>query len=440
MSARIGLISVQTSVRFLLAGMFLGFSFWCRLNSGILATLFIVFILIVLFKAHKEATSIALGFSSIAALGLMTLGIFGASSSFVDQALVWPIRWSREIVGSNSLALIGYGLFFVALPSFLIFFAIFLTLTRTGWTRVSWLILCLISWLFLSELKKSHPTNSAYWESDSNRHSLFGVSSVHFLWIIILLSCWQLAASFNQNQLSISRNGLSFRINHQKMATIVPLGLLTGVFPIPDRAHIWLVVLPALGGVVNFVVDKVTDQFRKGIMAVLAVSVLCSSFVFEIKDNFERPMLQKWTMGNMLDGMLERMDSMSIRQEQISSIMGLQSQFGPRSVLTVCQDALYSTLGTNSFPDPYLIYWGPIGEFGFLPSSPIGNRRTWIKRNQPIIYACAPVGNMDSGFEKDLASIDYVIYRRWPQQSGGEWGWPLGGTIAIPRSWSHKWD
>lgn len=421
------------SIRFLLSGVCLGLSFWCRLNTGITAVTFFVLLLFLLRKFAFGA-SVVIGFVGCVVLGLILLGSVGAADEFIEQTILWPGRWSREIWGATPVEMISYGLIFVAIPSILLFVVLHAILSYKGLARTIRVVVGFVFFLTLRALRSNQQTNDFYWNSETDRYAILGITSTHLLWATMVLSVGAFSLWLGGSQKLRSQVQTSLLFDWPTFVRFAPIGLLSGIYPSADRSHIWLVLLPTLGGVVEVVLTIFDNKSRRNAFLAVGLAVLASSFLVEVKDNVQRRDLQRWNEGTLWDGMLERADSREIRLNQVNVIKNLQDEFGPSPVLTICQDPMYSTLGENSFPDGYTIYWGPVGDLGFLPADALSDsRKLWVQVHKPILFVCRPALVGDA--ELDLNRIGYKIYKAWPEKYVGEWGWNHGGEVLVPRDW-----
>lgn len=207
----------------------------------------------------------------------------------------------------------------------------------------------------------------------------------------------------------------------------VSIGSLFQLFPMVDRRHLWWSTLPALVLLLNEIQRKQRIEVSKIFVLILSISLL-----------FPALLNAKATLGNNfvkiessepLNGMLVSNDFNVAYGGYMDLISHYQDSLGPRPVLSFCGDTLFTSLGkTLSQPDAYFGYW-------LLPENVYDwqIRLSFIQNLRPLIWVCWPYVD----YEIPLSSFGYRIVNR-PKclneiDRFNTFG--LHGFLAVPDEW-----
>jgi hypothetical protein len=428
---------VALSPSLILTGLFLGLVFWTRLSLGI-ATILLLATFQIGRRKFSDVAQTIFGFTLVLLTGILWLVINDSLLPFVDQSIKWPAKWAVDVrPGESGVNLFLFGLLVIGGLGVLVVVATFslLCFSMKQLRQVSALVVP--SALVLLWLRNVIPTQEIYWQTNSFRWGLPGINAILVLWTFALGSfVWLLFGQFKKS-LYLTPHAKSQDAFLSEGILFIGAGMVLGAYPVPDRAHLWLVILPVIGSQVALIAGVFRRKPQRIGVTVLVVLFLTSSVASEVGDNFSRSDLKRWRDTPFLDGMLEKSESMEIRKEQISILRDLISVHGQRPILNICQDAFFYVLGQTQQPDPYIIFWGP-GKDGktYFPTESISlSREIWIKNSQPIIFYCAPA---EPDVEK-LQKVNYQVIRTWGS-GPNEWGWPMDASIAVPRTWIEASD
>jgi hypothetical protein len=217
----------------------------------------------------------------------------------------------------------------------------------------------------------------------------------------------------------------------------IAVGSLAQLFPQTDYRHLWWSILPIFG----FLVNSLLPRQKSAIGVFLAVSVVVVPVSVDAVTGLRARLSHQYeTVENVsiLEGMRVRSEFKAAFADQFELINQFQETYGPKTVLNICVDGLFATLGEEmQYPDPNFIVWEDLNVAKLEPA-----RVAYVTENEPIIWYCPGAISSPNVTNRpgvsDVLPDDYRVLSRSVCLNGvgGFDDWPLMSYIAVPKRWT----
>lgn len=205
------------------------------------------------------------------------------------------------------------------------------------------------------------------------------------------------------------------------------LGSLGQVFPVADRRHLWWAAVPGIFLLLSLV-PKQSRHKTHLLGSCILVAALAIPAFSHAKSTLSETRVEIKT-SKILQGMLVSKDFYAAFDSSFSMINDLERIHGSRSVINLCADGLFATVGSKyAYPDPYYVYWS-------FPRAVWSEekRQEFVAREKPLMWLCASI----TKFDEVAAAYNYRIIPRPKCLDMIERfnAWPLASFLAVPKDW-----
>jgi hypothetical protein len=401
---------------------------WSRLLVGV-ATLILVSIALIGYQKLTLLRNILVPFFVFNLLTLFLLWTTNSLEDFLFQFLEFPQKIYIEVRGLNGLRGIAVSIV-LHLP-----FVLIISISDKNTKITQRLhIQVLRSFLFIAAIA------SIIFQFIVNQNSLklwlTRIVPEMILWIVLI------AALVNAANLSFARakknrensTSTNFRLSLQ---SAVIVGGFVQVFPIYDWYHLWWVSIPAVGLVVERIgwfsgKNNLQKKFNSSIYILILIMYLSSSLALKLNREFVNASSIK-----ILDKSLVHQTVFEYGAPTMLLIQKIQEVTGPKMVVNMCGDGLYSGLGQarNMF-SPFYVNW----DFGI--GTDLRNPKTIrsLIGDQPLVVYCVPADyswKTDSNdLFKPIRHLEFILINAYfcdllPSKSNGSGSYL---TLGIPNT------
>jgi hypothetical protein len=216
----------------------------------------------------------------------------------------------------------------------------------------------------------------------------------------------------------------------------VSVGALVQLFPQTDYRHLWWSVLPILGFLVRGLIPKSKSLIATLLATLILVFPVTVSAISDLRDRIES---DYFALSNtpILDGMLVSPEFKAAFADQFDLINEFQAIHGPKTILNICVDGLFATLGIEmDYPDQNFVVWEDLNSAN-LDST----RVEYVRKKEPIIWYCPSAVSSPNVTNRpavtEVLPVDYRLVRRsiCLDGVGGFDDWPLMSYVGVPKSW-----
>jgi len=401
---------------------------WSRLICGV-ATLILVLIALFGHKKLMLLRNILVPFFILNILTLFLLWTTNSLEDFLFQFFEFPQKIYIEIRGLDGLRNIATSIV-LHLP-----FVLIISISNKNTKITQQLhIQVLRSFLFIAAIA------SIIFQFIVNQNSLrlwlTRVVPEMILWIVLIMA---LVNAVNLCFARAKKNwGNSISTNFPlSLQSAVIVGGFVQIFPIYDWYHLWWVSIPAVGLVIERTgwfsgKNNLQKKFNSSIYILILIVYLSSSLALKLTREFVNASSIK-----ILDKSLVHQTVFEYGAPTMLLIQKIQEVTGPKMVVNMCGDGLYSGLGQarNMF-SPFYVNWG----FGI--GTDLRNPKTIrsLTGDQPIVVYCVPAGyswKTDSNdLFKPIRHLEFILINAYfcdllPSKSNGSGSYL---TLGIPNT------
>ncbi len=396
---------------------------WSRLLVGV-ATLVLISMALFGYQKLTLLRNILVPFFILNLLTLFLLWTTNSLDEFLFQFFEFPQKFYVEVHGLNGLRAIAVAIV-LHLP-----FVLIISISDIN-NKISQRlhIQMLRSFLFIAAI------TSMIFQFINNQNN-FKVWLTRFvpemiLWIVIIVTLVNaISLSFARAKKNWENSiNTNFRMSLQ---SAVIVGGFVQIFPINDWYHLWWVSIPAVGLVIErarwfFGETPFRKNLNFSIYILILTAYLSSSLALKLTREFVHASSIK-----ILDNSLVHQTVFEYGAPTMLLIQKIQEVTGPKMVVNMCGDGLYSGLGQaqNMF-SPFYVNWG------FEIGTDLRNPKTIrsLTDDQPIVVYCVPAGyswKTDSNdLFKPIGHLDFILINAYfcdllPSKSNG-----TGSYLAL---------
>jgi len=353
---------------------------WSRLLVGV-ATLILVSIALIGYRKLTLLGNILVPFFAFNFLTLFLLWTTNSLEDFLFQFFEFPQKLYIEVLGFNGLRNIAAKII-LYLP-----FALIINISDKN-TKITKRLhtQVLRSFLFIAAITSiifnliSNQNNLRLW--------LTRVVPEMILWIVLitaLVSAINLCfARAKKNRENPTRT--SFRSSLQ---SAVIVGGFVQIFPVNDWYHLWWTSIPAVGLVIERTGwfsggNSLRKNFNSLMFILILIGYLSSSLALKLTREFVNA-----SSIRILDNSLVQQPIFEYGAPTMLLTQKIQDVTGPKMVVNMCGDGLYSGLGQdrNMF-SPFYVNW----DFGIGTDLRNPKAIRSLTDDQPIVVYCVPAG------------------------------------------------